>query len=207
MFSDLSRSLRPIAARNASRDSCSAQLRQAAIQAVAEQGFAGLTVDGLCARANITPTEFSRNWSDPGEVLRAAIDEQLRPLQEPDLGSLPDDLAAFVGWYLTHCSDPAFLTCIFYVLTHARLDEQLGRKLLADFIDRRADHSILIERAVARGDLPADTDPDPILDEVLRLGLSWMGSDNTPSPEALKDAIQDLLAREAFRRDPFPQPQ
>ena len=95
---------------------------------------------------------------------------------------------------------------MFYVMTHARSDEQLGSNLLSDFIDRRADNSILIERAVARGDLPVGTDPDPILDEVLRLGLSWMGTASTPSPEGLKVAIQHLLAREAFRRDPFPQP-
>lgn len=202
---DLSRSIRPIAARNA-HDRGAAQLKQAAIQAVAEEGFAGLTLDGLCARANITPTEFSQNWSDPGDVLRAALDEQMRLPKLPDLGSLPDDLAAYLQGYLTRCSDhPAFLTCMFYVLTHARSDEQLGPRILSDFILRRADNRILIERAVARGDLPVGTDPDPILDEVLRLGLSWMGSGRTPSPEALKGAIQDLLVREAFRRDPFPQ--
>lgn len=177
-----------------------ARLKRAAIQAVAEQGFSGLTVDGLCGRAGTTRPEFDQYWSDPGAVLRDALDELMRLPELPDLGNLPDDLAAYVQAYLVRCSDPAVRACMFYVLANASSDERLGPKLLSDFIQRRAANRPLIERAVARGDLPAGTDPDSILDGVLKLAFSWLSSGSMPSPEGMKAAIHGLLAQEARHR-------
>jgi AcrR family transcriptional regulator len=199
--SDLPRPGRLSTARNASHDGAAARLTHAAIEAVAEQGFAGLTVDGLCGRASTTRSEFDHHWSDPGDVLRDALDELMRLPQVPDLGSLPDDLAAYVEAYLTRCSDPAFRACVFYVMANAKSDRRLGPRLLSDFIHRRIGNRILIARAVTRGDLPAGTDPDPILDGALKLAFSWMSSGNTPSPKRMKADIRGLLAQEARRRE------
>jgi len=178
------------------------RLKYAAIQAVAEHGFSGLTIDGLCERASTTRTEFEQCWSDPGAVLCDALDEMMRLPQLPDLGNLPDDLAAYVQAYLARCSDPAFRACAFYVMANASSAENLGPKLLAGFIRRRAVNRALIERAVARGELPAGTDPDPLLDAVLKLAFTWMSSGSAPPAGKLNVAIRGLLAQEA-RREAF----
>ena len=181
-------------------ESAAARLKQAAVQMVVDEGLAGLTVEGLCRRAGATRAEFDQHWSDPGDVLRNALDERMRLPEIPDLGGLADDLTAYLDAYLARCSDPTFIACVVRVLANSGSDRKLGRKLRADFIRRRAANRILIERAVARRDLPADTDPDAILDGALKLAFTWMAAGQAPASAEVRTAVEGLLAREARAR-------
>jgi AcrR family transcriptional regulator len=169
---------------------------RAAIQAVAERGFEGLTADSLCSRAGATRSEFDQLWSDPIDAYIDALDERMSLPQLPDTGRLQDDLTAYAATYLDRCSDPAFMASMAYTMGQARSDEQLAAKLQPDYLRRRGVNRGVIDRAVARGELPLDTDPDPILDGVLGLVISWLSVGRKPTPGEIDIAIRDLLARE-----------
>jgi hypothetical protein len=179
----------------AAPDSGAARIMRAAIEAVSAEGLAGLTADSLCSRAGATRSEFDQRWSDPFDAFADAIDELMTLPHLPDTGRLQDDLAAYAAAYLDRCSDPAFVASLVYISAQAK-SEQLWAKLMPGFLRRREVNCGLIERAVARGEIHPDTDPDPVLDRVLGLSLCWMTTGHSPTPEEIEVAIRDLLVRE-----------
>jgi AcrR family transcriptional regulator len=195
MTRDLPRSVRSDAVRNAPPGGGVARIMRAAIEVTVEDGLAGLSADSLCRHASVTRAEFDQHWSDPLEALCDALDERLHLPQLPDTGNLQDDLAAYAEAYLRRLSDPAFVSCLVYVMAQSRSDRPLGRRLQPDYIRRRAANRVLIERAVARGELPPGADPDHLLDGVLGLGLGWLSSSSNPTSEEIRSAVQQLLAR------------
>jgi AcrR family transcriptional regulator len=184
------------AQRRAASDSGAVRILRATLQAVAEVGFEGLTADNLCIRAGATRAEFDQRWSDPIDAFVDALDERMTLPRLPDTGRLHDDLTAYAAAYLDRCSDPAFVASMLYATARARSDDDLDAKLLPRYLRRRQVNRDLIARAVARGELPPATDPDPILDGVLALGYSWLGVGHYPTPAEIEMAIRDLLARE-----------
>lgn len=191
--SDPSWTPRPLTARTSPRDEAAARLKRAAIQVVADEGLAGLTCDALCACAGATQAELCERWPDPRDVLRDAIDEQLHVSRLPNSGNLLSDLVAYVRGYLSRYREPAFVSCLFHVMAEGRQDPQIGAKLLVGFIARRARNRILIERAIARGELRKGVDPDAILDAVLQMGISWLASGKIPPPREMKASISRLV--------------
>jgi hypothetical protein len=62
---------------------------------------------------------------------------------------------------------------------------------------RRGRNRVLIERAVARGELAPDVDGDAILDEILGLVLAWMGTGGTPSEREVEQRASVRFWRKA----------
>jgi hypothetical protein len=87
---------------------------------------------------------------------------------------------------------------MFYLGAQVQLDPRLGKKLAPGFEARRRDNRVLIERAIARGELLQDTDPDVVLDQMLATVLAWMGSGVTPPQAELELVAQGLVATVRF---------
>jgi AcrR family transcriptional regulator len=173
-------------------ESIEARVRDAAIAAVAEDGFAGLDVQNLCARAGISEAEFRARWPDAWEAAIEAIDVRLR-LAVPDTGNLEDDLVAYEQQYLRACSDKTFVAFMFNALTQVASSPRVRARTDPSFGARRAGNLVLIERAVARGELPTGFDGNPILDGAVSLCLSWMGAGATPTEPEVRQAVRQLI--------------
>jgi hypothetical protein len=124
-----------------------------------------------------------------------AFDERLRLPQLPDEGSLRGDLVAYVVALNDRCSDPSFRAFIFELFAAMKADVSLLKRLGPDFRQRRSRNRGLIERAVARGELPPEVDGDAILDAVLKLRFAWMGRGEAPSLQQIERAIEQVIAQ------------
>ncbi|MFE7132855.1 TetR/AcrR family transcriptional regulator [Streptomyces sp. NPDC057638] len=127
-----------------------------------EEGYDGLTVDAVAARAGVHRTTVYRRWRDVGgllaDVLDAARDDGWRPA---DTGSLQGDLAA-----LNHEIHTALTTGppITSALIAASFRSEEAARALRDFWDARyARCEIVVTRAVQRGEIPPDTDARRLL--------------------------------------------
>ena len=173
--------------------SAESRIKRAVIATVAEQGFTGLSVDAICARAGVPPATFDRRWPSAEDALADALDDRARLPRLPNTGSLLGDLTAYARGYFDSCSDPEFAAFMFYLMAQVRQDAGLRRRLTPGFESRRSQNRMLIARGVARGELPPDADADLILDEVLALVLSWMGQGAAPPDWAIGLAIQSVI--------------
>jgi AcrR family transcriptional regulator len=175
------------------------RIKRAVLEAVAERGFAGLSVDLICSRAGVPRSTFYRRWSGAQEVLAEAFDEASRLSDLPDTGSLLGDLVAYATAYLEKGVDPVFRACLFYLTAQIQVDAELRQRLQPDFADRRAHNLRLIQRAIARGELQPGLEPDLILDAILGLLMAWAATGKSPSDEEVKLLIERLIAPDLRR--------
>ncbi|USX48072.1 TetR/AcrR family transcriptional regulator [Lentzea sp. HUAS12] len=151
----------------------SEEARQAVLEAaddlLAERGFAGVTMEGIAARAGVAKQTIYRWWPSKVDVLLEAFTEDMAEHLTPeDLGDLGADLRvhlARLADFLTE-SDPG---AVFRALTgQAQHDPQLAARLRDDHLShQRTRDALPLRRAIARGDLPADLDVDTALDHLV----------------------------------------
>jgi AcrR family transcriptional regulator len=176
-----------------SRPDVASRIKEAAILVVAEDSLSNLSVRSICARAGVTEASFRKLWPDAWSAMLEALDEHLTLSELPDRGSLPDDLAALALAYHKQLSDPSFTAFMFRLLAAAQLDPSLRSKLGPGYFFRRAQNRVVIERAVAGGELASEADGDAFLDAILRLVFSWLGANRTPSEQEVRTAIGGLM--------------
>jgi AcrR family transcriptional regulator len=141
----------------------------AADDLLAEKGFAALTIEGIAARAGVAKQTIYRWWPSKTDVLMDAfVQDSAEDLEPPDTGTLAGDLRE----YLTRLA--AYLTgsdagAVFRALAgQAQHDPALAARLREEHLThQRARDRRPLERAVARGELPADTDLDVLVDRLV----------------------------------------
>lgn len=142
---------------------------EAADDLLVERGFAGVTIEGIAARAGVAKQTIYRWWSSKVDVLLDAFTQDMAEhLTPPDHGDLGRDLRAHlarVATFLTD-SDPG---AVFRALAgQAQHDPELATRLRADYLSQQRERDRLpLERAIQRGQLPADLDLDIAVDQLI----------------------------------------
>ncbi|MFI0776518.1 TetR/AcrR family transcriptional regulator [Streptomyces sp. NPDC021212] len=149
-------------------------IRAAVLDELAEHGYGRLSMEAVAKRAGVGKSALYRRWSSKQQmVIAVASEPSVAMVDLPDSGSLRGDVLAAlraVADWLTH---PQLGRIIPDLVVEARRDEALARAL-ADSIGgpRRARAVALLDRAVARGELPPDTDRELALD-LLAAPVYW----------------------------------
>ncbi|MBA8953601.1 AcrR family transcriptional regulator [Actinomadura namibiensis] len=141
---------------------------------LAETGYAGLTVDGVAARAGIGKAAIYRRHASKQEMILAAIAREGAP-PVPDTGSLPGDLAALAGSAVARLGAPAVAETLIGLLADIDGDPALLERFAALVTGPEgAGETALLERAVRRGELPRPPDPDLFHAVFAGTALSWV---------------------------------
>jgi AcrR family transcriptional regulator len=142
---------------------------QAADDLLVERGFAQLTIEGIAARAGVAKQTIYRWWPSKTDVLLDAfLDDAAEDLTPPDTGDLASDLRLHLG-ALAEFLSRSDAGAVFRALTgQAQHDPALADRLRAELLnEQRARDRRPLERAVARGALPPDTDLDLLVDRLV----------------------------------------
>lgn len=146
--------------------------RQAICDAVfnllAEVGYDRMSMDLVADRAHASKATIYRAWTDKPDMVVEAIGQRFDAAPVvPDTGSLRGDLLAML-------SDACVVVnsvegdVISGLMTAAGRNPQLAGALHKSLVEsKKTMHRAVIGNAVARGELPADTDP-ALLHEVLQ---------------------------------------
>lgn len=139
---------------------------RAATDLLAEHGLPGMSIEEVAARAGVGKATVYRRWPTKGAL---ALDAFLAVYQgqqaEPDTGTLRGDLLAVLrGWVRTVTRTPAG-RMLAGLIAAAQHDPDLAEGWREQVLEPlRARHGVLLDRAIARGEIPAGTDKDVVLD-------------------------------------------
>jgi AcrR family transcriptional regulator len=146
------------AGRGTGRD---AAICDAALALLAEVGYDRMSMDAVASRARASKATIYRRWPGKRElVLEAVRSRAPESLQPPDTGSLRGDIIATLRGMADGIGgqDAALMAG---VLRAMKSTPELGDCVRTQVLEgKRYIGRTLVERAVARGELPPDADPD-----------------------------------------------
>ncbi|HEX3750969.1 MAG TPA: TetR/AcrR family transcriptional regulator [Streptosporangiaceae bacterium] len=141
----------------------------AADDLLAERGFAGLTIEGIAARAGVAKQTIYRWWPSKVDVLLdTLIEDAQQELAVPDTGSAITDARRYLRSLAAFITDDPAGKVLLALIGEAQHDAEMASVFHARYLDaqRRAEQAMLA-RGVASGELPADLDVDRALDALL----------------------------------------
>jgi AcrR family transcriptional regulator len=147
-----------------------ARARQAILEAADDllvaEGYAGVTIEGIAARAGVAKQTIYRWWTSKAELLMdGLLDDAATDLPPIDTGSAPQDLrlhlARLAGF---HTDDPAGRV-LAALIGQAQHDSQVAQELRRRYLlPRRAADRLMLERGIERGEIAGEGDLDGLLD-------------------------------------------
>ncbi|MFI9029299.1 TetR/AcrR family transcriptional regulator C-terminal ligand-binding domain-containing protein [Streptomyces sp. NPDC053560] len=130
-------------------------VRDAVLAGLTEHGYSGLTVEYVAEHSGVHKTTLYRRWGGVDGLIADTLDlageDRWTP---PDTGSLDGDLRALATEVLQSFTDPTTAAPSSAVIAAAFPSEQAAAALRAYYTERFARCEAIVDRAVARGDLP-----------------------------------------------------
>jgi AcrR family transcriptional regulator len=138
----------------------------AAAEVLAERGLAGMSIEEVAARAGVGKTTIYRRWASRGTLALDAFLAEFQGQQPlPDTGSLHDDLLAALRAWIRSVTETSAGPILASLIAEAQRDPGLAASWRARVVERLRDqHKIMLDQAVARGEIKAETDYDVVLD-------------------------------------------
>ncbi|MDI1428716.1 cytochrome P450 [Polyangium sorediatum] len=129
-------------------------------------GYGALRVEDVAARSGVNKTTIYRRWPTKAELVAASLRAANEEQEQPDTGTLRGDLLVVVMRTVRTCKTPTGRGIVRMLQTE-RADpdvEALSRSLRDQRWQR---NRALVERGITRGELPADVNPELLLDLIL----------------------------------------
>ncbi|MFE0107197.1 TetR-like C-terminal domain-containing protein [Streptomyces sp. NPDC059009] len=137
----------------------------AALAELDEGGFGALTFDRLAARSGVHVSTLRRRWRT---VEMVTVDLLLQyasgTIPTPDTGSLRGDLCQLARNIADFHAVPRNRSLIEGIVVAAAQDPGAAEVVRSLFVARIKQVSAIVVRAVERGEVPADTDPDEVIE-------------------------------------------
>jgi AcrR family transcriptional regulator len=176
-------------------------IQEALIKELADVGYGRLSIEAVARRAGVGKTAVYRRWGSKLEMVIdavASVASARMPL--PDTGSLRGDLEIFLKFASKALRHRLASQIIPDLLSEAARNPQIASTLETVLHTTQQDvGSLLIGRAVKRGELPATVDSDIAVDLIVG-PLYWrLAVARTPLPDAVlsqmtSGAVAALLA-------------
>jgi AcrR family transcriptional regulator len=139
---------------------------RAASALLSERGLSAMTIEEVAARAGVGKASIYRRWPTKGTLALDAFLMDFLTQQPPvDRGTLEDDLREALSlWSATVVGTPTGRALVGLVA-----EAQLDQELAGSWIERvmtpvRVQHRAMVDRAIGRGEIPASSDVDVIMD-------------------------------------------
>jgi AcrR family transcriptional regulator len=167
----------------------------AATELLAEGGLGGMSMEEVAARAGVSKATVYRRWASRGalalDAFLAEFNEQ-QPL--PDTGTFRGDLlSALRAWIRSVTRTPAG-RMLAGLVAEAQRDPALATAWRKQVIEPlRAKNTILVRRAVQRGEIPPDTDPDVVLDMMFGAAYHRLLQGHRPLTDQFARSVVDLI--------------
>jgi AcrR family transcriptional regulator len=178
---------------------CDAAILQATLDVFTEHGYAGVSMEGVAARAGVGKATVYRRYSTKAELVVEAMRSGAHMAEVlPDTGDLRADLREMMRPLLERLrgEDGRLLTT--FAVERFRFPE-LAAEFDRSVIGKKRGHiRQLIADGIARGELPEDADVELIAEAPAAL-LWHHALYGLPLDEALLDRIVDLVLQPMVR--------
>ena len=137
----------------------------ATLELLAEVGYQQLTMEQVARRAGVGKATIYRRWPAKAELVKDAIRYFATELPVPDTGSLAGDWAALSGAVIAAARDRNAALLMPRLLSEVAQDADMHAVFSAWLVEpRREALRTVLRRALDRGELRADTDPELLID-------------------------------------------
>ena len=176
---------------------------RATLEVLAESGYDALRLDAVAARAKASKATLYRHWSGKAELVVAAVksyEQTDRLICETDTGSLRGDLLAILRAITETMTGPTgqILTGVMIAMQR---DSELAEAVRTSILqDRQHIIQRMLDRAIDRGELPADTDTE-IFEEIApavlftRIFIQGRPTDETHLTRLVDNILIPLMTR------------
>ena len=140
----------------------------ATLELAGEVGIKGMSMDELAQRAGVSKATIYRRWPSKEVLVLQALQSALRPLDDVDTGELVEDLRLCLGQMIARMSTKDRMNDVLPHLIEMATHDATLRSAVDDYVaNRRVPVRQVLERAIGRGELPAGTDIEMVLDALL----------------------------------------
>jgi|SRR5579871_3397745 len=176
-----------------------AAIEDAVLELLVDDGYGGITMEGVAARAGVGKASLYRRWPTKEQLVIAAVVARCGGrIASPDTGSLSGDVTVYCREVLTKLRRHGSILRAFAAGT--ALNPALAEAWRTTFLDeRRAEVRQVLQRAVARGELPPDADLELLGDAGPALLWHRLTVTGAPLTDDLPARIAALVASSARR--------
>jgi len=132
----------------------------AAIEELSSRDYADISVESIAARAGVHKTTVYRRWGGKEEIIRQAlVGAAGAHIQVPDTGSVDTDLLLLARAVQAVLAPPRGAAITTALIVGGLASAELAGLMRQFWAARLEGISVIVERAVERGELPSGTDP------------------------------------------------
>jgi AcrR family transcriptional regulator len=168
---------------------------RAATEVLAERGLGGMSIEEVAARAGVGKATIYRRWHSRGTLALDAFRAEFKAQQPlPDTGSLHGDLLAALRAWVRAVTGTRAGRMLAGLIAEAQNDPGLAVAWREQVVEPlRAQHAIMLRRAIARGEIPAGTDLDVALDLLYGPAYHRLLHGHRPLTDAFTRTVVDVL--------------
>jgi len=130
----------------------------AALEELGEEGYGGLTVEGVAARAGVGKSTIYRHWCGKADLVEDAVRTLRASIAPPTGGSVRDRVTAVLRQVAENMADSTWSACLPAVIDAAERDPEVLAILRRVAWERRQVLVDLLAEGVEAGELPGSTD-------------------------------------------------
>jgi AcrR family transcriptional regulator len=136
----------------------------AAVAELSSRDYADISVESIAARAGVHKTTVYRRWGSKAELIRQVLTGVAgTAIPVPDTGSIGEDLRALARAVGAILSDPGGAAITRALIVGGLASPEIAGLMSQFWAGRLAAISVIVDRATARGQLPAGTDPAALM--------------------------------------------
>lgn len=167
----------------------------AAAGILAERGLGGMSIEEVASRAGVGKATIYRRWASRGALALDAFLVEFRSQQPlPQTGSLRGDLLAALRAWIRTVTRTSVGPTLAGLIAEAQRDPELAAAWRERVVERlRSQHRIMLDRAVERGEIPADTDYEVVLDLLFGAAYHRLLQGHQPLTDKFARQVVDLV--------------
>jgi AcrR family transcriptional regulator len=172
-------------------------IAEALLDELAEHGYGRLSMDAVARRAGVGKSALYRRWSSKQDMTIDVVSRLSVPMSEVvDTGSLRGDIRAMLVAVMRWLDHPRIGKILPDLIAETGRHPALADALTTQMgVPRRERGTAMLQRAIARGELPADLDIDLALD-LFAAPVFWrLIARRAPVGEDYLDSLTEMLLR------------
>jgi len=177
---------------------------QATVAELGASGLAGLSLGAVARRAGVHKATLYRRWGTRERLLLELMREQAaEAVPVPNTGSLRQDLIALAQAAVDNSASPSVEPILRAIIAGLPQNPAVADAARQFWRERMALDSKIIERAIARGEIPTTPNPRAMIESVLaplhlRLLITGVPADAAAIRTAVDLVISGLAARSHY---------
>jgi AcrR family transcriptional regulator len=138
----------------------------ATLELLAERGLDAMSIEEVAARAGVGKTTIYRRWTSKGLLALDAFVASFREEQaQPDTGTLRGDMLSALHAWVRAVTQTPMGPMLSGLIAEAQHDPELRGAWRDRVLEPlREQHRVMLDRAIARGEIAASVDRDVVLD-------------------------------------------